>query len=96
MCARMLETANTFACEGSDEYDEATLGKISEAFVQRQLSLTQDSIDALRLSLRELIQTYGARASIERATHPPEKLITIGWSYVLTPFDGRYPISEIV
>ena len=77
-------------------YDAETLGKISEAFVQRRLSLTEESIDALRLSMRELIKTYSERASIEGATHPPEKLITIGYSYVITPFDGRYPISEIV
>ena len=72
MCARMFDTANTFSCAGSDLYDAETLAKISEAFVQRRLSLTVDSIDALRVSLRALINTYSERASIERATHPPE------------------------
>ena len=95
MCTRLLDTANTFAVNGSDIYDEDTLKKISEAFMQRRFTLTVDSINALRLSLRELINTYSKRSSIEQSTHPRDQLINIGWSYVVAPFDGAYTIPEL-
>lgn len=95
MAHRLLESAETLACEGSERLDAATLNRVTGSFVQRRLALTVDSIDALRRSLLELIETTTDRAALESVTHPEEELIEIGWSWALAPFDGTYPVPEL-
>lgn len=95
MCGDLLAAAEEFACNGSEVYDSDTLSRISEAFLQRRFTLTVASIDALRLSLRELINTFAQRSAIDSTTHSPDELVSIGWSYVLAPFDGGYKVPEL-
>ena len=95
MSLKLLDAADDFACNGSELYDSQTLAKISEAFLQRRFTLTVDSVNALRLSLRELITTYSKRSAIESTIHPKEQLVNIGWSYAIAPFNGSYPLSEL-
>ena len=62
---------------------------------QISYQLTVDSIDELRLSQFDLLQTFSNRSRIESATVSETELVHIGWSYMLAPFDDSYPLPEL-
>lgn len=92
---RLLDTAEDLKCNGSDVYDAHTLKRIVEPFLQRRLTLTVDSVEELRQSLGELLRTFSARSRREQTTAAEADLVHIGWSYVIAPFDGAYPLPEL-
>ena len=92
---RLLDTAETLACEGSEAFDAETLQMVTGSFVQRRHRLTVTSANALRRSLLELIETTAARAAMEGVTCAADELIEIGWSWTMAPFDGAYQVPEL-
>ena len=72
------------------------LRKVSALMMMRELKLTEDSANELRIAVQETVEEFIRRSQREKNFYADDELISIGIMHTMGPFDGRHRVPPLV